>query len=65
MYVDKVSVVTRSLRTSTVANCWGITLIDLASPDPRSVFVVHGRNLQARDAMFAFLRREVCDPLGA
>jgi predicted nucleotide-binding protein len=27
-----------------------------AGPDPRSVFVVHGRNIRARNAMFSFLR---------
>jgi hypothetical protein len=34
------------------------------SPDPRSVFVVHGRNRQARDAMFSFLRALGLQPIG-
>jgi predicted nucleotide-binding protein len=32
-------------------------------PDPRRVFVVHGRNLAARDAMFAFLRAVGLQPI--
>jgi predicted nucleotide-binding protein len=28
----------------------------VSNPNPRDVFVVHGRNIAARDAMFAFLR---------
>jgi predicted nucleotide-binding protein len=34
-----------------------------SGPDPRSVFVVHGRNRQARDAMFAFLRALGLQPI--
>ncbi|MGH2967158.1 MAG: TIR domain-containing protein [Solirubrobacterales bacterium] len=30
--------------------------LDLAEPDKRAIFVVHGRNQTARDAMFDFLR---------
>jgi predicted nucleotide-binding protein len=33
------------------------------SVDRRRVFVIHGRNLQARDAMFAFLRAIDLDPI--
>lgn len=32
-------------------------------PDPRRVFVVHGRNLAARDAMFSFLRAVGLQPI--
>lgn len=34
----------------------------MPSRDPRSVFVVHGRDLPARDAMFSFLRTLGLDP---
>jgi predicted nucleotide-binding protein len=34
-----------------------------AGPDPRSVFVVHGRNMAARDAMFTFLRALHLEPI--
>ncbi|HEX6524638.1 MAG TPA: nucleotide-binding protein [Streptosporangiaceae bacterium] len=34
-----------------------------AGPDPRSVFVVHGRNRQARDAVFTFLRALGLQPI--
>ena len=37
--------------------------IPTAGPDPRSVFVVHGRNRRARDAMFAFLRTLGLQPI--
>jgi hypothetical protein len=32
-------------------------------PDPRSIFVVHGRNMAARDAMFTFLRALHLEPI--
>jgi predicted nucleotide-binding protein len=34
-----------------------------AQPSPRRVFVVHGRNLEARDAMFTFLQSDDLDPI--
>jgi predicted nucleotide-binding protein len=34
-----------------------------ASPDPHKVFVIHGRNLRARDAMFTFLRAIDLNPI--
>jgi predicted nucleotide-binding protein len=34
-----------------------------AAPDPRRVYVVHGRNIQARDAMFSFLRAAGLQPI--
>lgn len=37
--------------------------VPVAGPDPRSVFVVHGRNRQARDAMFTFLRALGLQPI--
>lgn len=36
---------------------------DAAKPDPRSVFVVHGRNDRARDGMFTFLRALGLQPI--
>ena len=35
---------------------WSITAMSTSRPDPSRVFVVHGRNLAARDAIFQFLR---------
>jgi hypothetical protein len=32
-------------------------------PDPQKVFVIHGRNLQAKSAMFAFLRALSLEPI--
>lgn len=37
--------------------------IPTSGPDPRSVFVVHGRNRHARDAMFSFLRALGLQPI--
>jgi len=33
------------------------------SPDPKKVFVIHGRNLRARDAMFEFLKSAGLQPI--
>jgi len=41
----------------------GADAVPDSGPDPRSVFVVHGRNRQARDAMFAFLRALGLQPI--
>ena len=37
--------------------------MDTQTPDPRKVFVVHGRNTTARDAMFGFLRALGLQPI--
>jgi predicted nucleotide-binding protein len=50
-----------SLPTQPVAS--GRDLPPKAGPDPRSVFVVHGRNARARDAMFTFLRALGLQPI--
>jgi predicted nucleotide-binding protein len=41
----------------------GADAVPASGPDPRSVFVVHGRNREARDAMFAFLRTLGLQPI--
>jgi len=37
--------------------------VPVSGPDPRSIFVVHGRNVAARDAMFSFLRALNLEPI--
>lgn len=37
--------------------------VPASGPDPRSVFVVHGRNIAARNAMFTFLRALHLEPI--
>ena len=49
----------RSLSPGTASNPQG----GAVEPDPRRVFVVHGRNLKARDSMFTFLRAVNVDPI--